>query len=640
MFIPSHPLLRAGLAHQRQQRWEMAADCYLGAATAEPLQSRFLLSWLAHARQQPDLAREHLEAVLAIEPNFCPAWELLGYLALEAGETRTACDLLERALALAPENARLLLALGQARLALGDFSQARADLSRYLQADSDDADAWQLLAAAHRELGLIFHEALCLERCLALRPADADIFSQLAYAWLHIGQRQGVQRYFDCLLQLSPAGEAWFNALPAASRAELAAQRDLIYFQYLMLLYADPELSDQRFFDIVASLPEPAIAPLPPAPAAKTSRPARPMRVGYLSRELGDYSSSRALRPLLSQHSDRVELYAYNDTPKRFQNAATEAFKPLFAHWREVSEQNNAELAALIRADEIEVLVDMGGITIAGRRGLFARRPAPVQIGGLGFGFSACHQGIEYCFSDARLCPPEIAARYPEEVVYLSSAFHWQAPEAYASGDVPLLRNGYLTFGSANTLNKLNPRVIRLWARLLRQLPEARLFLKTFAFNDELVQQYWRESFEVHGVDARQLQFAGQGEAAHMPDFYPRVDIALDPFPYQGGVTSCEALWMGVPVLSLRHPDWQARAGTAGILAVMGLEDWLADSEESYLERALAWAADPDFLQRQRRQLRERLLHSPICDAAAAAREIEAAFFRLRKRAGGVSQNL
>ncbi|HEY9839581.1 MAG: hypothetical protein ACAI44_14330 [Candidatus Sericytochromatia bacterium] len=529
-----------------------------------------------------------------------------------------------------------LLKEGLEHQAARRWEAAAAAVVAYLQTQEQDPQAWLLLAQIYSELQLFFHEARCLERCLALRPDDVRVLFLLTSAWTYIGQREGVKFCYQRLLQLNPAGAQWFAALPAQARAELDAKRYALYFQYLLVLYADPEVPDTRLFDYIDSLPPPPDAPMghQALPQARLQSDLRPLRLGYLSRELGDFSSSTALWPVLSHHGPDVELYAYNDTPPAEQSPLTNAFRGFFAHWHEVSALDNAQLAELIRADGIEVLVDMGGITNADRHALFMRHPAPVQIGGLGFGFSAGHRGIAYCFSDRRLCPPEIAARFPEKVVLLESVCHWFPPQAYPLDEPPCVQNGYITFGSANTLNKLNERVIALWARILLQLPTARLFLKTPAMNDAYVQAYWRELFAVLGVNARQLLFAGQGEAAHVPDFYPRIDIALDAFPYQGGVTSCDALWMGVPVLSLRHPDFLARAGTANILTVIGLDDWLAVSEETYFERALAWAADPEFLQRQRRQLRGRLLASPICDGPAAAREIEQAFFRLARGQG------
>ncbi|MEZ0371979.1 MAG: hypothetical protein ACAI44_23005 [Candidatus Sericytochromatia bacterium] len=530
-----------------------------------------------------------------------------------------------------------LLIAGLEHQAARRWEAAAAAVVAYLQIQEQDPRAWLLLAQIYSELQLFFQEAGCLERYLALNPADVRGLFLLTSAWTYIGQREGVRSCYQRLLQLNPAGAQWFAALPPGARAELEAKRYSLFFHYLLVLYADPDVPDARLFDYIDSLPPPPDAPeRPDPPLAETSlRQSGPIRVGYLSHELGDFSSSTALWPVLSHHGPEVELYAYNDTPPAQQSRLTSAFRGFFAHWREVSALDNAQLAELIRADGIEVLVDMGGITNADRHALFMRHPAPVQIGGLGFGFSAGHRGIAYCFSDRRLCPPEIAARFPEEVVLLESVCHWFPPEAYPLAEPPCVQNGYVTFGSANTLNKLNERVIALWARILLQLPTARLFLKTPAMNDPYVQAYWRELFAVLGVDARQLLFAGQGEAAHVPNFYPRIDIALDAFPYQGGVTSCEALWMGVPVLSLRHPDFRARAGTANILTVIGLDDWLADTEETYLERALTWAADPAFLQNQRSQLRDRLLASPICDGPAATREIEQAFFSLRQRVDG-----
>ena len=457
----------------------------------------------------------------------------------------------------------------------GLAAEAGAHLAAVLAADPEFGPARLLLgklAEACQARNWTFHQARCLEQILKLNPQDIRTMEKLSLAWAHLGQHEAQRELFHRLLGIGPGGRAWAASLPPAEQARLAFNQHVYVFQYLKLLYTDPAASDQQLFDYVDRLPD-----LPgQREAFAMPDPARPLRVAYLSREFAIYSSMLLFLPLLTHHSKAVELYAYSDIKEP--TAYTRALMPCFAHWRNTQSMTNAELAAQIRSDEIDILVDLAGLTHVSRYGVFARHPAPVQVSGLGFVFSSCMRDMDYCFSDQVLCPPDIAARYPEQVVCLRSVFHWQPPADLAQPEPPCLQNGYVTLGSASTLNKLNRRVVALWAQILQQLPDARLFLKTPVFNDPLTRSFYTGLFGHFGIEAARLRFEGQGEELHISYFYAQIDIALDPFPYQGGVTSCEALWMGVPVLSLALPQWRTRALTAAILTHAGLQDWLAVS--------------------------------------------------------------
>ncbi len=192
--------------------------------------------------------------------------------------------------------------------------------------------------------------------------------------------------------------------------------------------------------------------------------------------------------------------------------------------------------------------------------------------------------------------------------------------------DLPCLQNAAITLGSASTLNKLNPQVIALWSQILKALPEAILFLKTPALEDPLARQWIQSVFAQQGIPTERLRLEGAGQDQHVPYFYSQIDIALDPFPYQGGVTTCESLWMGVPVITLLKPQWQNRALSASIYHHLSLSDWITHSEADYLQKVLDWSQDLNTLKDWRQTLRQYLQQSIICDGALFAHEIEAAY--------------
>ncbi|MEZ0367977.1 MAG: hypothetical protein ACAI44_02695 [Candidatus Sericytochromatia bacterium] len=629
MYSPTHPQLIAGLKYQQQQSWKYAAACYVEALAEVPAESYYLLGRLAYVQGLSSRANQYLEAALEEDPGFWPALALLGNLELLLGNASCALKHFQAVLELQPEEHGIQLSLGQAWKALGKLWKARLALTHYTDAFPEDAVGWDLLAEITHSLGLGFQELICLDRCLALRQHDPDLLLRLGSALNACCRFDRIPDYYQGMLALNPAGASWFASLPEQVRDYLEPYQYQLHFRHLFALYRDPEITDQQLFDSIDALPPTdPVAPLPPPKGSNApgGLPDRPLRIGYLSREFASFSSSTLLRFLLRHHGPDVELHAYNDTPQSQWTALTDSFKAMFTFWRDVDKLDNAFLAQLIRLDGIDVLVDMGGITLPRRHDLFARKPALVQVGGLGFGFSACHRGLDYCLTDRGLCPPEIANRYPESVVYLSSAIRFEPPKAIELTPVPFLKNGYLTLGSANSLTKLNQRVVALWARVLKALPESKLWLKTPEFNDPLARTSYLERFAQFGVDEARLRLEGQGSEPHMAYFYSQIDIALDPFPAQGGVTTCEALWMGVPVVSLQHPDWRARSCSANILTLIGHHDWPAMSEEAYLQRVLEWATDPDFLRLQRQALRHLLLNSEICNGPGFAREVEAAY--------------
>lgn len=524
---------------------------------------------------------------------------------------------------------------GRLCLAQGQSDAAIAALGAYLQACPHQAEVWRELGQAYEQKQWLFHQALCLERAQQAQPGQEASRYDLARTWNRLGQHDQFKTLISQILGRPFARpDASPDARPQTESPAASAWQQLLsylsHYQELLVAYADPDIHDSRLFELVGNLPElvsgTATEDTPPHPptgfAPQAPDPDRPLRVGYLSPEFAQSVTLSLLAPLLSHRGGDFELYAYDDTPA----PPEPALQAHFAAWRPIHGLDNPTVAAQIRQDAIDILVDLTGLPNAWRYGVFALRPAPVQLTGLSFAFSSGCRQMDACFSDAVLTPPEIAAGYPEHVIQLPCVFHWQAQAEYPLQAPPCHPDGALTFGSANSLNKLNESVLRLWARLLQHIPTARLFLKTPVFNDPLAVRFYCELFEHFGIAPERLRLEGQHHSEHMGYFYPQIDIALDSFPFQGGVTSLEALWMGVPVVSLFQPQWRSRALTASILTSLGLQDWLTGTEAEYLERACQWAADKEFLWTQRQSLRARLQASPICDHAGNARRIEAAY--------------
>ena len=296
---------------------------------------------------------------------------------------------------------------------------------------------------------------------------------------------------------------------------------------------------------------------------------------------------------------------------------------------------SDEELAERIRADGIDILVDLAGHTAKNRLRVFARKPAPVQVTWLGYPNTTGLEAIDYRLVDAVTDPVgEADAWASETLVRLEGGFLCygglkDAPEPTVP---PCLKTGTVTFGSFNNPAKVSAATFDAWATLLSRLPQARLLLKGTPFADAATRALFLARLGERGVAAERIELVAwlPGAAAHLA-LYHRVDIALDPFPYNGTTTTCEALWMGVPVVTLRGDRHAGRVG-ASLLSQIGLTDLIANSVEEYVEIALALARNPGRLDELRRTLRPRMAASPLCDGRAFARKIEAAFRTMWQR--------
>jgi predicted O-linked N-acetylglucosamine transferase (SPINDLY family) len=280
-----------------------------------------------------------------------------------------------------------------------------------------------------------------------------------------------------------------------------------------------------------------------------------------------------------------------------------------------------------VREDAIDILVDLSGHTGGNRLRLFARKPAPVQVTWLGYVATTGLQAMDYILCDRYLAPVNESDHFVEKPWYLPNTRLCFTPpqDEIVVGALPALTKGRVTFGCFNNLTKMNDAVVALWAQVLHAVPGSRLFLKSKQLNDPSLQRATLSRFAARGVAADRLALEGASSRAGYLAAYNRVDIALDPFPFTGGTTSVEGLWMGVPLITKRGDRFVAHQGES-ILHNVGLPEWIATDNDAYVAIAVARAADLSSLAALRVKLRSRLLASPLCDAPLFARNLEAAF--------------
>lgn len=477
---------------------------------------------------------------------------------------------------------------------------------------------------------------------LALAPAHPALCVNFGFMAMDAGALLTAIAWFERALALDGAAldprlglaaclreSGDFDGALAACRAALARHpRSVTAYQntLMTLLYAPQVTAAQlaaahRGF---AGCGGPA-AVLPPA--ANPRDPDRRLVVGYVSGDFRDHPVGGFLAPVLAAHDpSAVRVLCYSENP--FDDGVTARLRGLAAGWRSIAGLDDGAAAAQIRADGVDVLVDLAGHTAHNRLPLFALRPAPVQVSWLGYPAGTGEPAIAARVTDAAADPPGVEAVTGERLLRLAGGFLCYEPPAAAPPPAPLpaLARGRVTFGSFNTPSKLNPAVIALWAALLRRVPGSRLCLKSRGLGDAGLVRRLTAAFAGHGVDADRLDLRGwSADAAGHFAAYNDVDIALDPFPYNGTTTSCDALWMGAPLVTLAGDRHAGRVGVS-LLTALDLPGLIAADPQAYVEIAAGLAADRARLAALRAGLRPRMAASSLCDAPGLARRLEAAW--------------
>ena len=611
-----------------------------------------------HRAGRLDRAARFYERALRDDSRQSEAMHGLGALALQRGDYPEAVERLQAAIAARGDVALYYYDLGNVWRKLGRKTEAVMAYLRAADLDRQSFDAVFNLGSVLCELVRPAEGARALRLAISLRPDHADAHLMLGTCLERLGQIDtAVEQYLWTLRLRKDDPRAFLLLGGALFKAGHVAEADLAFARALALDPHQPGAHSRRLAalnyraDLSArEMAEAhldwgrrhAAALLPAAPEAgershpNAPDPARRLRIGYLSPNFFRHSVAHFLLPVLRAHDrQQIEIFCYSNSV--IVDDTTHALQAASAHWREIVGQSDEQIATLVSADEIDILVDLAGHTGDGRPLVFARRPAPVQVAWLGYPQTTGMSAMDYRLSDAIVEPPgEADALSAETIIRLPRGFHCfgrpgEDPpgdgcegETLPVGPPPALANGFITFGSFNTVQKMSTPLVALWARVLQAVPGSRLVLKSLP--DAVIADRYHALFAAEGIDPARIEFLHW--KASRPDhlrLYERMDIALDTFPYHGTTTTCEALWMGVPVLSLCGEGHVSRVG-ASLLNRVGLGNWIVASEEAYVEHAARFAADLLSLTRLREELRARMRGSALCDAAEFTRDLEAAF--------------
>ena len=612
------PLFRLGLVHAERGRFELAGSVLRQAIALKERpnylyalgdvcervgqHAQALRAWQSAAVLQPEFAAAHARLGVALADDNRPdeaisafrkavtlapgdkrSWWNLGTMLARNGADRPALEALEETVRLSPEHARAWALLGAVRLRGGEVLAARDAFGQATRLDASLPGAWLGMANCDTHLGNTREVLTSLDRAEALQPADAVQIGSQRLVALHYSATNTVQAVFE-------AHRDWARRYASApARAGTAGFR-------------------------------------------REQGPEKKLRIGYLSPRFHRSSvASLFLSVLLSHDTSEFDVYCYAE--QAFEDDVTRRLRFSSAGWRETGGKTDEMVANQIRSDGIDILVDLAGHTPGHRLPVLAWRAAPVQATWLDYFNTTGIDAVDFIISDSVHSPPGGRQPFVERIARLPVLRYCWTPPDYApevtrpaacAGAPPV-------FGSFNRLAKLSGETLDAWCQLLRRLPEARLIVKNSALGQEPERAHVRSWFECRGIDPRRVDLRGASSHAAMLAEYLEVDVALDTFPYNGGVTTLEALWMGRPVVALRGNTMISRQSLA-ILSAIDMPELAAPDTDAYVDLARTLVGTSERLARVSAGLRPRMRDSAATDVPRFTRDLEALYRQEWKR--------
>jgi len=542
-------------------------------------------------------------------PNHAAAWYNLGIALRDTGQTEKAAAALRKTLLLNPKHEGAATSLGHVLIALHYYDEAEEVFRGVLDSQPGNAEFYAVYGSAMQTIGRYEAAIKAYQKAVDMQyPKTAGIYENMGAALCMQGKYQESIETFETALKLDPE-----NARIHSSQ--------LLTLHYLAR--QDPESILDRHRHWPGNALSPTSSPLRIPPSTRPER----LRIGYVSSDFRKHSVAYFVEPLLAHHdAARYEITCY--FTHKDADATTKRLQQLSHRWRNVTDLNDQQFLRIIADDGIDILVDLNGHTSGGRLTLFARRAAPVQVSFIGYPDTTGVAEMDYRLSDVIADPPGTERLCTESLVRLPDCFLCYRPPENAPGvaSSPSGKNGYITFGSFNNLAKVNLEVIAIWAELLQAIPDSHLVLKNPSLTDSSTRERYLALFADAGISGDRLHLIGfvPDDAGHLGT-YGRIDIALDTFPYNGTTTTCEALWMGVPVISLSGDRHSARVG-ASLLSAVGFPGWIANTPGQYIHIAQSLAQDVSQLAQLRSGLREQMRVSRLCSEPAYVKAVENAY--------------
>jgi predicted O-linked N-acetylglucosamine transferase (SPINDLY family) len=537
-------------------------------------------------------ALQSFDTALAIDPVSWTALSGRGAVLSSLRDFDGAIKSLTRAIEIRPDYAEAFANLGGTLLELNRPAEALAQLDRALASNPGLFKAWLLRGNALLAARRTSEATACGERALSINPNSAGAHTLLGMCLAALGDIDGAIAKFDEALAIQPDSDE--AIVTKIFTADFSATATFEYHRDVRKLWWE-HIGSKTTTDDGAHL--------------NTLDPQRRIVVGYLSSDFRNHSAAFSFRPVL-QYIDKAqfETVCYSCAPTR--DAGTEGFEKLADRWHNAAQWDDNKLARQIREDRIDILVDLSGHTAGNRLSVIARKPAPIQVHGWGHGTPPGLPDIDYVFSDPVTIPPEVRHLYTETIYDLPCmlTLEW-LPAEVPRAPLPALKNGFITFSVFNRISKISDQALEVWARILDRVPGSKLMIKDGALSDPFIHDSLVKRLTKFGIAADRTALRGPTPRPEHLAALNEVDICLDPFPQNGGVSTWEALRMNIPVVALLGDALPKRI-SAGILSAIGLSDWIAENTEDYIRIAVEWAGRIDELAQLRESMPARLAAS------------------------------
>jgi predicted O-linked N-acetylglucosamine transferase (SPINDLY family) len=596
-----------GITLKAQQKYAEALPCFDNAVALDP---DFANAHYNRGNLLIELGRfteaiAGFDKAITINPQHVHAWKSRGNALHGLARFTDALASYDQALAIAPDDAGAWTSRGEMLRCLERFEDALASFDKALSINPEIPQPWLMRASTLMMVGKVTEaEANCL-RALAIKPDYANALALLGQCHLHRANADAAVSCFERSLAIKPDDDVALSnrifALDFSENGDFAVHHAARSEWWHRI---GSKLSAER-----------------PAQYENDRDPNRRIVLGYVSAEFRDRSSVYAIRPVLENHDKtQYEVVCYSCTPT--EDAVTDSFRQIADRWRNASQWSDDRLADCIRADKVDILIDLSGHTGGNRLRVFARKPAPIQVTAWGHVTGTGLPTIDYLFSDPVLLPAEVRHLVTEQVCDLPCAIIIEPPRAeLRSKEPPVTSNGHVTYGVFSRVSRFTDAAIGVWARILRSDVTARLLIKDHLISDASIQSRLLNNFAAHGIAPDRISLMGSTSHPEHLAAYRRVDICLDPFPHGGGVSTWEALHMGVPVVTKLGNGMATRLG-ACFLSAIGMPDWIATDDDQYVDIPLR--SSPDRLRTIRHELPDRIARR--CSPAAYTRDVEAAY--------------
>lgn len=589
---------------------------------------------------QFDEAISAYQQALRIKPNHVDALVNLGKALKDQGKLDEAVANYQQALQINPNSAEAHCNLGVVFTVLGKFDEAVTSFQRALQLEPDMAKAHNNLGVTLKDQGKLDEALACFQRALLIKPACAETISNVGSALAAQGKLDEAVAKFERSVELAPESADALVNMGNALTGQGKLDEAITSCQRALDIKPDYAEAHSNLLLTRQYVPGVTLEGLAREHAEWNRRHAEPLKVDWKKRT-GRFNADKRIRigfvsPDLGCHpvgyflistferlnAEDFASICYSDRAQA--DDLTLRFKTAASQWYDTAGMTNKSLAEKIRADEIDILFDLSGHTAGNRLLLFARKPAPIQVTWAGYVGTTGLEAMDFLMADRYHVPIHSEPHYQETVIRLPDAYVCYEPPAEAPpvASLPALSNGSVTFGSFNNPSKLNADVVAVWAEILRRVDCSRLLLKYRGFNDVSNRQRVENLFSSQDVDTQRIMLEGSSPRDELLASYSRVDVALDTFPYSGGLTTCESLWMGVPVVTCPGETFAGRHSLSH-LSNVGLPQTVCTSHDGYIQCAVELGNDLPELAHVRSGLRDKMANSPLCDAESFTRSFE-----------------